>query len=101
MSHSLLAYLWNCSKAVSQIKTNGVDIGESPILTKALYATKMAESQGKDTDRKSGGPSGNGKYKSTGRKVLGKIEMMCNTQFFYTEFLHGIPTREHPHTGLL
>jgi hypothetical protein len=34
----------------------------------------MAEAQAKDTDRKSGGSSGNGKYKSTGRRVLGKTE---------------------------
>jgi hypothetical protein len=30
--------------------------------------------QAKDTDKKSGGPIGNGKYKSTGHKVLGKTE---------------------------
>jgi hypothetical protein len=34
------------------------------------------------------------------RESESMAEYHCNTQFFYTEFLQGIPTREDPHTGL-
>jgi hypothetical protein len=46
------------AKAISQIMTNGADIGESPISTNALYRQpKMVQPQAKGTDGKSGGPT--------------------------------------------
>jgi hypothetical protein len=46
------------AKAVSQIKTNGADIGESPISINALYRQpKWRNPKRKGTDGKSEGPT--------------------------------------------
>jgi hypothetical protein len=68
---------------------------------KAFFRAVKADAPLQGQYMRSPSPSDIKRITQQHQRAHGVPDMLCNTQSFYTEFLHGIPTNDDPHTGLL